>query len=98
MDISKETLTSAVRKTVVVYPDGVELEFRVRLPASSGTVQVVFRAIPDDAWLTATYTDDEGDGFTYSYASYWIPCTLNCASCGVPATGVTIAPCKLVRA
>lgn len=98
LDVKHVTLSHGLEKTTVVYPDGIEVEFKIMLPASVDTMRTLCAGFPPGAWLCSTFTDDDTNGLSYAYTSYWLPCNRNCETCWIPDSGVTMKPCKLVKA
>ncbi|MFI9591008.1 hypothetical protein [Nonomuraea sp. NPDC052265] len=91
-------LPHGVRETDTFYPDGVEVEFAFRMPASDAINRVITEHTPRGAFLVGQFTDEGEDGLMRGYGQWWLVCTHVCESCPVNASGVTGHICKLVGA
>ncbi|GAA2294430.1 hypothetical protein GCM10010149_48010 [Nonomuraea roseoviolacea subsp. roseoviolacea] len=96
IEVRRIDLPHGVRRTDVIYPDGVEIEYRMRLPAAVEATRTVALSAPDQSFLTSVHMDEESDGFTYAYHQRWLICTRDCKTCPVRRSGVTVEICKLV--
>ncbi|GAA0955140.1 hypothetical protein GCM10009560_79090 [Nonomuraea longicatena] len=98
LDVRVTSLPHGIRRTDTFYPDGVEVEFAFRMPASDALNQVVGEHTPKGAFLVGIHTDEGSDGLTRGFCQWWLVCTSQCGSCPVNTSGVTDHLCKLVEA
>jgi hypothetical protein len=97
IDVRETFLPHGVRRIEVSYPDGVEVEFRTRLPASAESGRTIAANTPEDSFWVSTHMDEGEDGFTYAFYSAWVMCTHDCSTCPVSRAGMD-KTCGLVVA
>jgi hypothetical protein len=97
IDVSRTLLAYGVRRVEVTYPDGVETELRLGLPAAPEALAVIMANIPQGSHMISNHSDTDDDGNVFSYASYWVPQPIRCTTCLHHIRSNTHA-CKLVEA
>ncbi|GAA0835619.1 hypothetical protein ACFQVD_00840 [Streptosporangium amethystogenes subsp. fukuiense] len=65
-------LDGDIRRAEITYPDGVEIALRFPVPALMDPLRMV-GITPAYTPLIHMATDEEEDGQTYGYVSYWVP-------------------------